>query len=174
LSVTEQTLTGERADLLQTLRKHRHFLRFTARDLTDEQAARRSTPSALCIGGIIKHVALTEQGWARFITEGQAAMGQWEGPAALEQFMSGFAMLPGETLSGLLAEYERAAAHTDELVVSLPDLSASQPLPEALWYEKGAVWTARRVLLHIIAETAQHAGHADIIREAIDGAKTMG
>ena len=37
-----------------------------------------------------------------------------------------------------------------------------------------ASWTARRVLLHVIAETSQHAGHADIIRESIDGQKTMG
>ncbi|MBV9583186.1 MAG: DUF664 domain-containing protein, partial [Chloroflexi bacterium] len=46
--------------------------------------------------------------------------------------------------------------------------------PEAPWFERGARWSARRVLLHLIAETSQHAGHADIIREALDGAKTMG
>jgi hypothetical protein len=45
---------------------------------------------------------------------------------------------------------------------------------KAPWYTPGEQWTARRVVLHIIAETAQHAGHADIIRESIDGAKTMG
>jgi hypothetical protein len=44
----------------------------------------------------------------------------------------------------------------------------------APWFTPGEQWTARRVLLHIIAETAQHAGHADIIREALDGAKSMG
>ena len=66
------------------------------------------------------------------------------------------------------------ARYTDELVASLPSLDASHPLPEAPWFETGAHWTARRVLLHIVAETAQHAGHADIIREAIDGAKSMG
>ena len=44
----------------------------------------------------------------------------------------------------------------------------------APWFPPGARWSARRVLLHIIAETAQHAGHADIIRESLDGAKTMG
>ena len=56
----------------------------------------------------------------------------------------------------------------------LPDLDATQPLPQAPWFEPGARWSARRVLLHIIAETAQHAGHADILRESLDGAKTMG
>ena len=53
-------------------------------------------------------------------------------------------------------------------------LDAAQPLPEAPWFEPGARWSARRVLLHVIAETAQHAGHADIMRESLDGAKTMG
>ena len=54
------------------------------------------------------------------------------------------------------------------------DLDASHPLPEAPWFEPGASWTFRRVFLHVIAETTQHAGHADIIREAIDGSRTMG
>jgi hypothetical protein len=59
-------------------------------------------------------------------------------------------------------------------VATLPDLNSSQSLPEAPWFEPGARWSARRVLLHVIAETAQHAGHADIIRESLDGAKSMG
>jgi hypothetical protein len=53
-------------------------------------------------------------------------------------------------------------------------LDLAHPLPEAPWFEPGASWSARRVLLHVIAETAQHAGHADIIRESLDGAKSMG
>ena len=174
MSTTERTLAGEQADVLQTLRKHRGFLRFTARDLTDEQARTRSSPSQLCIGGIIKHVSLTERRWAQFITQGPSAMGRWDDPGQTEQFMNAFQMLPGETLAGLLGDYEQAAAETDELLVSLPSLDVAQPLPEAPWYEKGASWTARRTFLHLIAETSQHAGHADIIREAIDGAKTMG
>ena len=50
-------LDGERSDLLESLAKHRFFLRFTVRDVTDEQAARRTTASELCLGGLIKHVA---------------------------------------------------------------------------------------------------------------------
>lgn len=83
-------------------------------------------------------------------------------------------MLPGDTLAGVLDAYTEVARRTDELVRTLPDLSAAHPLPKAPWFEPGAQWSARRVLLHIIAETSQHAGHADIIRESLDGAKTMG
>ena len=54
------------------------------------------------------------------------------------------------------------------------DLDADYPLPEAPWFEPGARWSVRRVVLHVIAETSQHAGHADIIRETLDGQKTMG
>jgi hypothetical protein len=59
-------------------------------------------------------------------------------------------------------------------VQTLPSLDRSHELPPAPWFPPGTAWSARRVFLHIIAETAQHAGHADILRESIDGAKTMG
>jgi hypothetical protein len=60
------------------------------------------------------------------------------------------------------------------LVESLPDLDLSHPLPPAAVVRAGCDALGRRVFLHIVAETAQHAGHADIIRETIDGQKTMG
>ena len=168
--------SGERADLLAILAAHRGFLRFTARDLTDEQARRRTTVSELCLGGLIKHVTSAERGWANFIVEGPSALGgvsdmteaDWARRAAE------FRLLPDETLAGVLADYDGVASRTDELVASLPDLDIAHPLPEAPWFPPGAKWSARHALLHIIAETAQHAGHADIIRESLDGQKTMG
>ncbi|MFI9269701.1 DinB family protein [Kitasatospora sp. NPDC052896] len=166
---TPAPTTGERAELLQTLVKHRGFLRHTVRGLTDEQAARRTTASELCLGGLIRHVTLVEERWARFAVGGAAAMGTPD-----PDWQAQFRMADGETLAGLLDEYDRVARHTDELVATLPSLDQDHPLPEAPWFEPGARWSVRRVLLHLIAETAQHAGHADIIREALDGAKTMG
>ena len=161
--------SGERADLLQTLDKHRGFLRFTARDLTDEQATLKPTASELCIGGLIKHVTGVEAGWMRFALGGAEAMASvptdWEGQ---------FRMKDGETLAGLLDAYQDVATHTDHLVATMSDLDASHPLPIAPWFPPDESWSVRRVLLHIIAETSQHAGHADILRESIDGAKTMG
>ena len=167
-----EPVAGERADLLQSLARQRHFLRNTTRGLTDEQAAQRTTASELSLGGLIKHVTLTERQWMRLIVEGPAAM-SWD-EASAGDWMAGFRMLDGETLTGLLETYEQVAQQTEELVVQLPDLDAAQPLPPAPWFEPGARWSARRVLLHVIGETAQHAGHADIIRESLDGAKSMG
>ena len=165
-------LSRERADLRQALAKHRYFLRHTVRGLTDEQAARRTTPSQLCLGGLIKHVAGIEQGWLDFAVGGAAAM---EANAVTpENWTAQFAMTGDDTLAGLLERYEQVAARTDGLVASLPDLDQAHPLPSAPWFEPGASWSVRRVLLHVIAETAQHAGHADIIREALDGSRSMG
>ncbi|MEV4203070.1 DinB family protein [Micromonospora globbae] len=168
MTSSEQVLTGERADLVQALRRHRGFLRQTVDGLTDAQAAARTTVSELCLGGLIKHVAVTEKHWMLFAVGGAEAMESepvdWAGQ---------FRMLEGETLGGLLDAYARVAAATDELVATL-DLDTAHPLPVAPWFEPGVSWSVRRVLLHVIAETSQHAGHADILREAIDGAKTMG
>jgi len=171
---TATTLTGERADLLETLGTHRYFLRHTVQGLNDEQARQRTTASELTLGGLIKHVAHQEANWVRFILEGTEAMATPTDAAGFEKWASEFRLLPGETLEGVLAEYEQIAARTDGLVRTLPDLDAAHPLPEAPWFQPGAVRSARRVLLHIVAETAQHAGHADILRESLDGQKTMG
>ncbi|MFE7213719.1 DinB family protein [Streptomyces sp. NPDC001698] len=169
-------VTGERADLLEMLAKHRHFLRFTTRDLTDEQAGLRTTASELCLGGLIKHVTAVERTWVDFILNGPSAMGDFTAMTEADwaRRADDFRLLPGETLTGVLADYAEVARRTDDLVATLPDLGVTRPLPKAPWFESGAQWSARRVLMHIIAETAQHAGHADIIRESLDGAKSMG
>ena len=168
----------------------RSFLRGTTDGLTDEQAGARTTVSELCLGGLIKHVAAVEESWMRFVLEGPSAdeyalpegvtwndlmtgtareLPQW----AIER-ENEFRMLPGETLAGVLEHYAEVAARTDEILATLPDLSVSHPLPEVPWNEPGGVRSARRVFVHIVSETSQHAGHADILREAIDGRKSMG
>lgn len=179
---------AERADLLATLTRHRGFLVQTLHGLSDEQAAIRPTVSQLCLGGLVKHVAATERQWVDFAVRGAQSFGpevdwsavDWADLEANEQVAGMFAeraatfvMGPGETVAGILADYETVAADTERIVAGL-DLDVSYPLPSAPWFEPGAEWSVRRALLHMIAETAQHAGHADILRETIDGAKTMG
>jgi uncharacterized damage-inducible protein DinB len=176
-------MTTERDDLLDLLTKHRELFRGTVRDLSDEQAAATPTVSALCLGGLVKHVTAVEKTWADFIVEGPADRPDidWESidwsnpPAAVQEYSNGFRMLDGETLASLLAAYDEVAEATDALLTNPDlDLDSRQPLPVAPWFEAGATWSARRVFTHIVAETAQHAGHADIIRETIDGQKSMG
>lgn len=168
-------VSGERAEWLETLGKHRHFLRFTARDLTDEQAGMRTTVSELCIAGLIKHVTEVEKSWAGFILDGPSAMPDYMAMTEADWAArtDSFRLLPGETLAGVLADYAEAARETDQLVATLPDLDATWPLPKAPWFQGTAQWSARRTLMHIVTETAQHSGHADIIRESLDGATSM-
>ena len=127
----------ERTDFLETLATHRGFLRYTVRDLSDEQARERTTASELCLGGLIKHVTRVEEIWARFIVEGPRAREPMS-EAVRAAHEAGFRMEEGETLAGLLDGYEQAARQTDELVSSLSSLDVSQPLPEAPWFEPGA------------------------------------
>lgn len=163
----------ERDDLRNSLAQHRGLLVRTVQGLSDDQVRMTPTVSRLCLGGIIKHVSLMEEGWVRFIEQGPA----YEGPpdeTTYAAHAAGFRLTDDETVDTALVRYREVARHTDDLVISLPSLDVSHPLPEAPWFEPGARWSARRALVHIVAETAQHAGHADIIRETIDGAKSMG
>ena len=179
---TTTALTPQRTeltDLVTALRANRENLRHTVRGLNDEQAGLRTTVSALTLGGLIKHVAHGERQWMAFAVGGPAAMfsgskpwSEWD-ESDYARYHDGFRLAGGETLADVLADYAATARRTDELLAGL-DLNAAQPLPEAPWFPPGESWSVRMVLLHLIAETAQHAGHADILREAIDGQKTMG
>src|ERR1700752_2637069 len=108
------TLTGERADLLATLAKARHFLRFPTRELTDEQAGQRTTASELTLGGLIKHVTLVERNWADFLVIGPAAMAG-SGAMTEEGFAAcrrQFQLLPGESFTGVVDASGSSAAAT--------------------------------------------------------------
>ncbi|MFG2224911.1 DinB family protein [Streptomyces sp. NPDC048644] len=184
-TTTSSATDAERTDLLAALASARAALTDTVRGIGDEQAGARPTAGALCLGGLIKHVASIEEGWLRFVTDGPSAMRYdlpdgvtWadlaagtarEFPQWAIDHRNAFRMLPGETSAGILARYAQVAARSEEIIASVPDLSATHPLPEAPWHEPGAVRSVRRVLMHVIAETAQHAGHADILRETLDG-----
>ncbi len=183
---TQQATTGERAELISTLARHRGFLLQTAEGLTEEQARTRSTVSALTIASLLKHVADTEELWARFAVEGAAAFDggagadvDWNAIAADDSWGdvawedTRFVLADHETLPFLRGRVEEVAARTAE-VLRTADLDAAHPLPVAPWFEPGASWSVRRVAIHVLAEISQHAGHADIIREAIDGQKSMG
>jgi uncharacterized damage-inducible protein DinB len=177
----------ERDNLLRTLADRREFLIGSAEGLTDEQARATPTVSELSIGGLVKHVTATERHWREFIERGEDdsvdyfldwGAVDWSDPASVPTWvrerLDGFTMREDQTVAELVADYRAAAAETEATVGALPDLDVRHPLAPAPWSEPGATRSAREVLAHLIGETAQHAGHADILRETIDGRKAMG
>jgi hypothetical protein len=155
-------VTDERDGLLAYLAQQRACLRSAAFGLTDEQARLTPTVSALSIGGLIKHAAWCERGWIVGTTMQQEVPGR---PAWDQEHVLG----EDETLADALAFFDEVAAETDAIVADLP-LDHPVPVPEAPWFPKDVeAWSLRWVLLHLIEELARHGGHADIIREAIDG-----
>lgn len=149
--------------------------------------------SALSIASLLKHVADTEEQWMDFAVRGAEAFGDstvydadvdWEAVDAEAATNDGdwsdsdwedtrFVLTDEETLEVLRARVAEVAAKTEAILREV-DLDVTHPLPEAPWFDAGASWSARRVALHVIAEISQHSGHADIIREAVDGQRTMG
>jgi uncharacterized damage-inducible protein DinB len=157
-------ITDERDGLLAYLDQQRHVLRVAAHGLTEEQARATPTRSALSVGGLVKHVALTERGWIDTVLQ--------RAPAADAEtaYEDGFRLVDGETLADVLEMYDQVAAETAEVVAGLP-LDHPVPVPPAPWNPQDVeAWSLRWVLLHLIEETARHAGHADIVREHVDGA----
>jgi uncharacterized damage-inducible protein DinB len=157
----------ERDALLSFLAEQRQGLRYAVHGLTDEQAKARPSVSELALGGIIKHVAICEHQWmVSFVLQGSTS--HFFGT---DDYERGFALGNDETLGDILSWYEEVATETEKIVTDLPDLGAAlTPTPEGIpWLPAGVVYSPRWVLLHLIEETARHAGHADIIRESLDG-----
>ena len=149
---------GDQRDALLTfLGVPRAALRAAVFGLTDEQARSRPAASALCLGGLAKHAARTERRWVVAGIAGQPLPGLWP----IEDWPADFQLTEQETLDDVLAYYAETAALTAQIVSGIGDLGQ----PSAVNPEQSARW----VLFHLIQETARHAGHADIIREALDG-----
>jgi uncharacterized damage-inducible protein DinB len=158
----------ERTGLLAYLAQQRDALRFAAYGLTDEQARATPTASALSVGGLIKHVAATERGWMDDVLQ----RNRGSDAQAETDYHDNFRLLPGETLAGVLARYDEVTRETEAIIAGIPDLGQPVPVPQGVpWFPDDVeAWSVRWVLLHLIEETARHAGHADIVRESIDGA----
>lgn len=161
------TSAQEREDLVAMLSEQRDLFRITLRGIDDEQARQRTTASELTLGGLLHHLVRCERHWASVITERDETAEMDMAEHATEYVIG-----PDETLAGLLTTWEQVAAGTAELICSVDDLDASIPTPTSPWAPERVWWSARFVVLHIFREIAQHSGHADIVREALDGANT--
>ncbi|WP_369248222.1 DinB family protein [Streptomyces sp. R41] len=155
----------ERGALLSFLEEQRGGIRRALLGLTEEQAASRPSASELSLSGLLKHVAETEQGWV--------ARAKGESPAVKRDesnWHECFVLVDGETVDAQLAYWEKVAAETDAFLRSVPSLDDTFALPNDPWFPPEGRVSMRWLALHLIRETARHAGHADIIRESLDGA----
>ncbi|WP_327402253.1 DinB family protein [Streptomyces sp. NBC_01288] len=155
----------ERGSLLTFIEDQRGGIRRALLGLTEEQAASRPSASELSLSGLLKHVADVEQGWI--------ARAKQEPPAVQRDqanWHETFRLVDGETVESQLAYWEKVAAETEAYIRSVPSLDDTFPVPSEPWFPPEGRVSVRWLCLHLIRETARHAGHADIIRESLDGA----
>jgi uncharacterized damage-inducible protein DinB len=156
-------VADERSGLFTYLAHQRQLVRTMAFGLTDEQARANPTASSLSVGGVVKHLAMTERAWT-------ARVLQTPWPNDPQMYQRGFVLGPDETLVALLDDYAAAAHETDSALGAL-DLDHPVPVSDQPWFPNDwKEWSVRWVLLHLIEETARHCGHIDIVRETVDGA----
>ena len=161
---TPPPIQTEAEGLVVYLRQQRDGLLNAAFGLSEDQLRSKPSVSALSVGGLLKHAAQTERQWVDMI------VGDGQAPGSEQAYVDSFALHETDTLASLRAELQRTAAATEEVVAALPDLGVEVQLAEGPWYPRGGGYTARWILLHVLEELSRHAGHADIVREHIDGA----
>jgi hypothetical protein len=161
-------VADEREGLLAYLAQQRDVIRIAAYGLTDAQARLAPTAGPLSVGGLVKHVATVEQGWIDIVLQRERAPRDDPG----DDYEANFRLGPNETLADVFSFYDEVAKETEAAIAGIADLGQPVPVPQGVpWFPDDVdAWSVRWVLLHLIQETARHAGHADIVREMIDGA----
>ena len=147
-------------------------LRNAAHGLTDEQARNPASVSSLSIGVLLKHVTTMEEVWMARVAAAPEPAAADQRPMAERAAANAadFTMRDDETLAAILERYDARCRRTEAAIPGL-DLDTPVPVPAAPWFPEGSPpWSVRWVLLHLVEEVARHAGHADIIRESLDGA----
>lgn len=149
------------------LADQRALFRITLRGIDDEQARRRTTVSELTLGGLLHHLVSCERHWTTVIVRRDE-----NAELDVSKFGGEYVMAADETVAGLLADWDEVAAATAELIRTVDDLDVSIPTPTSPWVPERIWQSVRYTVLHILREIAHHSGHADIIREALDGANS--
>ncbi|MFI0990690.1 DinB family protein [Streptomyces exfoliatus] len=148
--------SDEKSTLLAFLNYVREAVAAKARGLDDGKGRTPGVASGTSVLGLVKHLTAAEVYWFSWAYEG----------ADIEHPDLGMALSEEDTADGLLAAYRGAVERSNEIIERCDDLS----LPCARAAGRAAVVRSMRwVLVHMIEETARHAGHADILREQADG-----
>ena len=146
--------------LLTFLDYQRETMIWKAEGLTDEQARHAPGPPENSIAGLIQHLAHVERWWFRMCFAGEDLETPWaEGDRDAD-----FRVPPGTPVSEVIEFYRSECRRANEIVGAAPSLDDLSKVAS-----HGEHPSLRWILLHMIEETARHAGHADITRELVDG-----
>ncbi|MGO1283912.1 MAG: mycothiol transferase [Brachybacterium sp.] len=167
-------VTDERDGLAVFAQQQARQVATTLQGLDREQLTARPTVSELTLGALARHVLAVVTDFAAEARRATAAAARGEqaaGPPADSAALTGDdsqELRPTDTAETLIAELDAAGG---ELAAALreADLDAPVPVPAAPWFSGQERWTVRWVALHCIEEVARHAGHADLLRESLDG-----
>lgn len=163
VSGSKASSQSERAGLIAFLDHQREALIKKLEGVTGEEARRAPTASSLSLLSLVKHSAIWERRWFQVIVAGRSFPGEWPEVHSFEPDPT-FQLADDETIETVVAGYREQIAESQKILESF-DLDAP-----CAWSEM-ADRNLRWVALHMIEETARHAGHADIIRETIDDSR---
>ncbi|MFE6664446.1 DinB family protein [Streptomyces sp. NPDC057697] len=162
--VPSETPGDERGMFLSFVEAQRGAIRRSLLGLTEEQAASRPSSSELSLSGLLKHVAETELNWLRMAQQQPCEIARDE-----SNWADSFRLVDGESVEAMVKFWEGVAAELAEFIHAVPSLDDTFPLPDKPWFPEGERVSMRWLLAHLVEEHARHAGHADIIRESLDG-----
>jgi uncharacterized damage-inducible protein DinB len=155
---------GERTLFVEYLRSHRQTLELKCSGLDAEALARRSVePSTLSLLGLVRHMADVERGWFRRVMAGGDDPRLFSSPTDRDGDFDGAVADPAVVAQAFDA-WREECAFADRFVADAVDLDVKGDLDGT-----GRLISLREVLLHMIEEYARHNGHADLLRERIDG-----
>jgi len=156
---------SERDTLIAFLDYHRELLMDKASGLTDEQLHTAVAPSSLTLGGLINHMALVEDDWFTSDIAGETIPEPWASAPWDDDYDWEFTTASDVSTDDLFQRYRDAIVRSNAVVAGIDDLDQLSIKSD----RKGEPWSVRWILVHLIEETARHCGHADFIRESIDG-----
>jgi hypothetical protein len=148
----------ERAGLYEFLEMQREALIAKLQGVSDEEARLAPTVSSLSLLSLVKHSAIWERRWFQVVVAGRHVAGEW--PEVVPDQQNTFQLTDDDTVASVIDDYREQIASSSEILRTF-DLDAPCALPQV-------AGNLRWVAMHMIEETARHAGHADIIRETID------
>ncbi len=165
--IATASIPGERETLIEIYGDQRRNLLVAVDGISEDDARAPGPVGDLTLGGLIKHLTNLEDYWIATVLAADP-----DAEFDLGYLENGYRLTPEESFDEWVTRYRRQAQLTDEFIATVPDLDALIPIPTAPWAPERQHHTVRRILLHLFRETAHHSGHADIIRESLDGQST--